>query len=226
MNLLDFILAILASIMAAYLYDLLKGQNSEAPPIVMIIEQRFPLEMQTNQIANIDDRAINRQRAGRIIALLFYFLITYFALRGLLQLSVSFFGQKIFESGTTFLDLNSVKGLSRFTDARVQISSVNSFITIFSVIIYVPIVILGDKLLRVLRVFYDRFWPVTFEVWIMMRGIIFLFLSFVLSSFAVYLVSDYSLLQSMWMLFLLITFIAAFAFSNQKQSEVVVVSNC
>lgn len=184
-----FIVGILGNIIASYLYDIIRAQDSKSPPLVLIIEpEALPSRREEKRALPLDHRALNRERATRALLLFFFFAFTFYVLWCAIYFP-ALLGPGLFKTSETF-GLGQVKIVGWFTDASVPMSSVRNFIVIATILLYLPLLLLGDRLLIIVRGWYDKFWPVTFEAWVLLRSATFLFLSLLLAGVVTYAVSD------------------------------------
>lgn len=207
-----FIIGIIGNLVASYAYDMLRTQERQSPPLVLIVQpETIPSKRKKNKGVKFDPRALRRERARRIIMLLFFFSTTLLFLKYAIYLPIL-----LGHFGDMTLDLSHVKIISWFTDNSVEMSSINKFTTIVAVFLYFPILLAGDKLLVIVRSWYDIFWPVTFDAWIALRFGLFLFLSLLLSGIVTYLVTNLSILWAMAAPFIALLLAIAFAMNDNS----------
>jgi hypothetical protein len=138
-----FIVGIVGNIFASYIYDRLRSQNSRTPPLILIAKPTtLPSKPKINSTGELDNRAMNRERARRLFALLLFFTSTFLIFLGALQLPIFLI---IPEAHT--LNLGQIKLIGLFTGAIVSISSVRNFMTIAAIVLYLPLLLFGDRLL-------------------------------------------------------------------------------
>jgi len=210
-----FIVGILGNIIASYLYDIIRAQDSKSPPLVLIVEPKaLPSKRGKKSSLFLDHRALNRERARRVVMLFFFFAFTFCTLWCAMYFPVRL-GPGLFSASETF-DLDQVKIVGWVTDASVPMSSVRTFIMIATIFLYLPLLLVGDRLLVVVHRVYDKFWPVTFETWVLLRGATFLFLSLLLAGVVTYAVSDLPFYWAMAAPFIFLLIAIGLAESNES----------
>jgi hypothetical protein len=211
-----FIAGILGNIVASYLYDILRAEDSKSPPLVLIIRpEELPSRREEKSALPLDQRALNRERARRALMLFLFFVITFYALWCAIYFPV-LLGPGLFSASETY-DLGQVKILGWFTDAVVPMSSIRTFIIATTIFLYLPLLLLGDRLLIATRRWYDKFWPVTFEAWIGLRIVSFVFLVALLAGVVTYLASNLPLYLAMLIPFAVLIAVVVFAISSESQ---------
>jgi hypothetical protein len=211
-----FIVGIIGNIVASYLYDILKGQDSKSPPLVLIIEpNRLPSKRMQESSSSFDQRAVNRELASRAIALLLFFIITFYFLWCAIYFPISL-GPTLFNDK---LNLGDVKILGWFTKASVSMSSVNTFIIVATMFLYLPLLLFGDKLLVTVQKWYDIFWPVTFESWILLRDGTSLFLALLVAGVVTFIVTDLPLGWAIAAPFIIVFFAILFAGASSESQR-------
>ncbi|HEX9926706.1 MAG TPA: hypothetical protein VGD99_28930 [Anaerolineae bacterium] len=193
-----FIVGIVGNIFASYIYDRLRSQNSRTPPLILIAKPTtLPSKPKINSTGELDNRAMNRERARRLFALLLFFTSTFLIFLGALQLPIFLI---IPEAHT--LNLGQIKLIGLFTGAIVPISSVRNFMTIAAIVLYLPLLLFGDRLLVTIHQWYATFWEPTFESWLMLRFGALSFLSFLISGVVIYAITDLPILFALSLPFL------------------------
>lgn len=202
----EFLVGLVGNIVASYIYDSVKGKDSELPPLVLIAQPGTIPSKQGTQTKTVtyDHRALNRERARRLFVLLFFFAATLYILG--CAIFIPLFLSQGFSSTSEMFNLGEIKIIGLFTDAEIPFSYVRNFAITATVFLYLPILLVGDRLLVTVKKWYDKFWPVTFLAWIGLRTGTFVFLSLILAGFVTYLVTELSLIWA-----LATPFIVAFA---------------
>ncbi len=208
-----FIVGIVGNILASYIYDTMRSQDAKSPPLVLILNSdTVPTPGRSSPSPTFDHRALNRGRLQRGLALLFFFVVTFYILWFALYFA-SFWGPGALSANQMY-ELGQIKFIGWFTDASVPWSSVQTFIIIAAALLYLPTLLLGDRLLVIIKGWYDKFWPVTFEKWIMLRGATFLVLSLFLSGVVLFMVTDLPIGWALALPFIVVIGLLLYAASN------------
>lgn len=207
----EFVLGLIGNIVASYIYDTLRIQSSQSPPLVLIVQSEVFLSEQQEIITTIDQRDLNRELAKRIIKLIFFFSVT------LLLLTIAiYFPILTVNLSNDELNLGQVKIVGWFTDAFLSLSSLGRWAIIIAAFLYLPLLLLGDRLLVTVMHWYDKFWPVTFNAWMALRFVTFLFLILLVSGIVLYLVTDLSILWSLAIPFIFLLVLVLFVHSESS----------
>ncbi len=211
----EFIVGLIGNIIASYIYDTaIRKPDAKSPPLIFIVQPSTPQPTSTRHptAVKIDQRAINRAQAERTLASLFFFGVTLVFLKYAVYLPIL-----LGHFTNDMLDFSKVKLISWFTNTTVPMSSVNTATTVFAVLIYTPLLILGDKLLIVVQGWYDRFWEINFNKWLVLRIGTFLFLSLLASGIVTYFVTTLSFLQSLAAPFIALIILFALGANNSQR---------
>ena len=213
----DYLIGFLLNILASYIYDkYIRKQDDQAPPILFVVNQP-PKEMsrtRRNRSFEADQRAINRARLGRSTTLFLFFLFTFYVLWLAMYLPIMLFGSGL---ASDTLNLGEARFFGVFTHAQVPMSTVRIGTLVLATIFYIPVRILGDRILKSLAGWLDKYFELTFLNWIRLRLGVFAGLASVVAAVTVYLFTDFSFLMSVFTVIVGILLFIGFASSSDKR---------
>ncbi|SFH84831.1 hypothetical protein SAMN05192551_103256 [Tindallia magadiensis] len=208
-SLIGFISGVVINLISSYIYDKNfkeKGNlDYNTPPFVIMINPEITMNFGDNHIQNniqYDRRKINRRKLKIITLTIGFYIFTLFFLYNAIYLPVFFGG------GLTSRELNlgQVKILNLFTETVVSNDSMQTAILLISIIAYMPVLLLVDKIHLIIRKIYDKFLPVTFDAWIKLRFFSFVIVALFISGITVFLVTDISFIKSILLPFIIMIF--------------------
>lgn len=205
----NFVFAIISSIVASFIFELIRSNSSWFPGPSKPVENVDPVYEHPK--SQDERRAQNKAKLDAFIFNAFFYFYTFLLVYMALVMPPVF--TKFFNKGVIYL--NDARYIG---DLLPQVEITSSYIQapfiFLTTVIYIPLLFLVSRLSVPIAAIVDKFNPVTIHRWRAIQGLLFAFLSSLLAVLSIYIFNEITLKEAIFMFALFI--ISGVALASKK----------